>query len=126
MYNLYSSLSNKLLSFFTSEIFQKSVKQHDSNFSLQLVQEWNLKLINLQLNVIHAKIGVVAGPRSKFLAPLKMLYNFFLGGRIGNGMQWVSWIHIYDLIEAIDFIIENKLQGPVNLTAPNAITNKQM
>ena len=41
-------------------------------------------------------------------------------------MQWVSWIHIYDLIQAIDFIIENKLQGPINLTAPNAITNKQL
>ena len=110
------------------EIFtEDSVKQHDSNFSLQLVQAWESQIDKslIEYNSI-LRIGVVAGPRSKFLAPLKLLYKLFLGGRIGNGMQWVSWIHIYDLIEAIDFIIENKLQGPVNLTAPNAITNKQM
>ncbi|MDA1056936.1 MAG: TIGR01777 family oxidoreductase [Proteobacteria bacterium] len=114
--------------FSRSEIFtEDSVKQYDSNFSLQLVQEWESQINKSPIKCNSLlRIGVVAGPRSKFLAPLTLLYNFFLGGRIGNGMQWVSWIHIYDLIQAIDFIIENKLQGPVNLTAPNVITNKQM
>ena len=50
-----------------------------------------------------------------------------LGGRMGNGRQFVSWIHEADLCRAIDWIVEHEdISGPVNLAAPNPVTNREM
>lgn len=57
---------------------------------------------------------------AKMLLPFKM----GLGGKMGNGAQMISWIHIDDLVRACEFLIENTvIQGPVNLTAPEVISN---
>jgi uncharacterized protein len=59
--------------------------------------------------------------------PLMALpFRFFVGGRIGSGKQGVSWIHIADHIEALRFLLNNhKISGPVNLSAPNPVSNAQ-
>ena len=114
--------------FSESEIFTEDcVKQSGLNFSLNLVQEWEAQIekSSIQNNSI-VRLGVVVGPKSKFLEPMKLLYSFFLGGMIGSGRQWISWVHVADVIDAIDFMIEKQLTGPVNVTSPNAITNKDM
>jgi NAD dependent epimerase/dehydratase family enzyme len=52
-------------------------------------------------------------------------FKLCLGARIGNGEQFMSWIHMEDLRDIIDFIINNKeVAGPINITAPNPCTNK--
>ncbi len=54
-----------------------------------------------------------------------MPFRFFVGGPIGGGEQWWPWIHLYDEVAAIRFLIENEAtQGAYNLTAPNPVTNK--
>ena len=51
------------------------------------------------------------------------LFKFGLGGRLGNGKQWWSWITLHDQLRAIDFLLSKKIEGPVNLTSPNPSTN---
>jgi uncharacterized protein (TIGR01777 family) len=59
--------------------------------------------------------------------PLVLLpYRIFFGGRLGSGRQWFSWIHLKDEVDAIAYIIENKLEGVFNLTAPNPVTNNEL
>jgi uncharacterized protein (TIGR01777 family) len=55
------------------------------------------------------------------------LFRFGLGGRLGSGDQWMSWIALDDEIEAIVFLLENDdISGPVNLTAPHPVTNREL
>jgi uncharacterized protein (TIGR01777 family) len=53
------------------------------------------------------------------------LFRLGLGGKLGNGKQWWSWITLHDQIRAIVFVLENPISGPVNLTAPNPVTNQE-
>jgi len=53
------------------------------------------------------------------------LFRLGLGGKLGNGKQWWSWITLHDLIRAITFLLENPVSGPVNLTSPNPVTNQE-
>jgi uncharacterized protein (TIGR01777 family) len=53
------------------------------------------------------------------------LFRFGLGGKLGNGKQWWSWITLHDQIRAITFALESKIEGPVNLTSPNPVTNQE-
>jgi uncharacterized protein len=52
--------------------------------------------------------------------------KYFAGGPLGDGKQWLSWIHIQDEVRAIQFILENQLKGVFNLVGPNPLTNVQM
>ena len=58
---------------------------------------------------------------------LRRLVRTGLGGRMGNGRQFVSWIHESDFCRAVEFLIENDaLSGPINLAAPNPVPNAEM
>jgi uncharacterized protein (TIGR01777 family) len=50
-------------------------------------------------------------------------FKLFAGGRLGSGRQWLSWIHLEDEVEAIRFLLEHPIAGPVNATAPAPVTN---
>jgi uncharacterized protein (TIGR01777 family) len=71
------------------------------------------------------RIGLVLGQGSDLLTLLKLPFILFVGGRIGTGEQFFSWIHIDDLVASIIFLVENhRAQGAYNLTAPNPVKNK--
>jgi len=53
------------------------------------------------------------------------LFRFGLGGKLGNGKQWWSWITLHDQIRAIAFLLEHNISGPVNITSPNPVTNQE-
>lgn len=86
---------------------------------VQQVVQWGTRIVLLRTGLVLSLDG---GALSKILPPFKM----FLGGPMGSGKQWMSWIHIKDEIEAIVYAIEtNSLKGPVNLTAPHPVNNEQ-
>jgi len=75
---------------------------------------------------IICRFGVVLGKNGGALD--KMIYPFklFVGGKLGNGKQWFSWIHIDDLIHGIAFLLEREeSRGIYNFTSPNPVTNRQ-
>jgi uncharacterized protein (TIGR01777 family) len=53
------------------------------------------------------------------------LFKFGLGGKLGSGKQWWSWITLHDQIKAMIFLLNSKIEGAVNLVTPNPVTNQQ-
>ncbi len=74
---------------------------------------------------IKMRTGLVLDPTGGALGKMLPLFRFGLGGKMGNGKQWWSWITLHDLIRAITFMLENNVEGPVNVTAPNPVTNQE-
>ena len=76
------------------------------------------------VRVVHPRIGtMVLGRGGGALARLETAFRWFLGGPIGSGRQWISWVHIRDTVRAILFALdEPSLSGPVNVVAPEPVT----
>jgi uncharacterized protein (TIGR01777 family) len=102
-----------------------------SGFLADLCRQWEAAAqpaIDAGIRVVHLRFGVVLGPRTTpgALAKLVPLFRLGLGGRLGAGTQWMSWISLPDVVSAVLFLLENPaISGPVNLTAPNPVTNAQ-
>ena len=100
----------------------------DDSFSSKLCRDWEAQAAEaeaLGIRCCYLRTGVVLGKNggalSKMLPPFKMA----LGGPMGSGQQWMSWVHMDDLVGAILYTLETpSIQGPINGTAPNPVTNK--
>lgn len=78
------------------------------------------------IRVIHARFGAVLSAKGGALATMLTPFKFGLGGPIGNGEQWMSWIAIDDLLGVIRHLLANKeISGPVNVVTPNPVRNKE-
>ena len=75
--------------------------------------------------VAFLRTGIVLTPKGGALAKLLPLFKLGVGGRMGSGKQWVSWITLDDEVRAIQHLLTADVRGPVNLTAPNPVTNAQ-
>ena len=83
-------------------------------------------LEDLGVRVAYLRTGPILGPHSPFLKNLLLPFRFGMGLILGSGNQWLSWIHILDVIGAIRFLLENpNTKGPFNLTAPEPVTLSQ-
>ncbi len=100
-----------------------------SNFLAEVCQEWeeaceaarekNIRVVNLRIGVVLSAAG---GALTKMLLPFKM----GVGGVVGGGSQYMSWIAIDDLVGAIHHaLVTESLNGPVNVVAPNPATNRE-
>ena len=77
------------------------------------------------IRVVHLRFGVVLDRRGGALAKMLPPFRFGLGGRLGSGRQWMSWISLRDVVRAALFLMEHDdLAGCFNLTAPNPVTNR--
>lgn len=98
-------------------------------FLAQVAQEWEAEARaaeNLGIRVVRIRIGVVLTPQGGALAKMLLPFRLCLGGTIGSGTQYWSWITLPDLVRAIYFCIANEsLSGPVNLVAPQPVTNSE-
>jgi uncharacterized protein (TIGR01777 family) len=74
--------------------------------------------------VVLLRTGIVLSPRGGALAKMLLPFKCYLGGRIGNGRQYMSWIHYQDYINALDYLLtEKSLFSAINVVAPQAVTN---
>lgn len=77
------------------------------------------------LRVVHPRTGIVLSRDSEAMKPLIPLFKLGIGGPIGSGRQWWSWITLPDEVAALVYCIDEELHGPVNLTAPHPVRNKE-
>ncbi len=78
------------------------------------------------VRAVVIRTGMALGPQGGALPKFIKPFRFYLGGCIGTGNQWVSWIHLHDEVAAIRFLMENdSLHGAFNLAAPQPVTMKQ-
>lgn len=95
-----------------------------NDFLGTVVQHWEDNALRAEkwgIRVCLTRFGVILGKDEGALPMIVMPYQYGVGGTIGSGRQWLSWIHVDDVAGAILFAIENDaLQGPINLTSPNA------
>jgi uncharacterized protein (TIGR01777 family) len=75
--------------------------------------------------VVHLRTGIVLSRDGGALAKMLPLFKLFAGGRFGNGKQWQSWISLPDEVGAIVHLLTAEVNGAVNLTAPNPVTNSE-
>ncbi len=78
------------------------------------------------IRVVHPRSGLVVSGRGGAWAKLWPIVRLGVGGRFGTGRQWWSFISLRDELAALTHLVDSDLQGPVNLTAPNPVTNAEM
>ncbi|MDE0665284.1 MAG: TIGR01777 family oxidoreductase [Acidimicrobiaceae bacterium] len=78
------------------------------------------------IRVAHPRTGVVLSRSGGALAEMLPFFRLGIGGRIGSGRQWMSWISVHDEVEALVWLLEADVEGPVNLTAPEPVTNREL
>lgn len=102
---------------------------HGTGFLTDVCEQWEsatTKLVKRNVRVVHLRIGIVLGPEDGALEKLVPIFKSCLGGRLGSGTQWMSWIHVQDLVGLILWALENRsVSGPVNATAPNPVRNSE-
>ncbi len=100
-----------------------------NDFLASVCRDWEKEAFRAQekgTRVVITRFGIVLGKGGGVLGIMEPLFRYFLGGALGNGKQWFSWIHLEDLVGAYVFLLENTdIAGPVNLCAPNPVTNAE-
>jgi uncharacterized protein (TIGR01777 family) len=96
------------------------------DFLAAVCREWEAAADLAQgVRTVKIRTGLVLDPTGGALGKMLPLFRLGLGGKLGNGKQWWSWITLHDVIRAISFLLESKIEGPVNLTSPNPVTNQE-
>ncbi len=97
-----------------------------SGFSAALCERWEATARESApegCRVVCLRIGLVLGPGG-MLERMRGPFSLGLGGRIGDGKQWMSWVHLEDVLGLIErALVDDAFEGPVNATAPEPITN---
>ena len=103
---------------------------HGDDFLARIAVEWEgeaLKAKEKGARVVITRFGIVMGEKGGALGQMIPLFKKFIGGPIGSGRQWFSWVHIKDLAEAFSFLLKHpEISGPVNVCAPNPVRNKDL
>lgn len=99
-----------------------------TDFLARVCKDWEYEAIKAEkkhTRVVLTRFGVVLGKNGGALAKMIPAFRLGLGGPIGNGKQWFPWIHMDDLVSAVQFAMDHpSISGPVNLCAPGLIRQK--
>jgi len=99
-----------------------------SDFVADTCQAWEAstsEVENMGVRRVVTRFGIVLSTRGGALPRLLLPFRLFLGGPMGNGKQWYSWVHIDDVCQAFQFLINNQnLSGAFNITAPDPVQNR--
>ncbi|GAA3459059.1 TIGR01777 family oxidoreductase [Saccharothrix longispora] len=99
-----------------------------TGFLADLCRQWEAATAPAEAaaRVVTLRTGLVISPSGGLFGAIRPLFTFFLGGRLGDGRQYMPWISLDDAVSAIRFVLEHDdVRGPVNLTAPSPVTNAE-
>ena len=101
-----------------------------NDFLAKVSKDWEDEAFQAEkkgIKVVTTRFGVVLGRNGGAMGKMIPAFRLFLGGPIGDGMQWFPWIHIDDLAAAMMFVLqESDIQGPINFCAPNPVRNRDL
>jgi len=100
-----------------------------TGFTADLAREWeqaSFPAASAGIRTVQMRTGLVLATAGGALAKMLPVFKLGLGGKLGDGLQWMSWIDLQDVIGAIQHMLRSDLlHGPVNLVAPKAVTNEE-
>ncbi|WP_242220649.1 TIGR01777 family oxidoreductase [Bacillus cereus group sp. BfR-BA-01380] len=112
-----------------TDLFTEEHPKQGNDFLATTVQLWEeeaSKATDLGIRTIYTRFGIVLGKDGGALPKMLLPYQFFIGGTIGSGNQLLSWVHLEDVVQMIDFAIHTKeISGAFNITAPHPVTMKE-
>lgn len=114
---------------FYGETGNRAVSEEDrggDDFLAAVCREWEAAAdLAVGARTVKVRTGLVLDPTGGALGRMLPLFRFGLGGKLGPGSQWWSWITLHDEVKAITHLLDADLEGPVNLTTPNPVTNQE-
>lgn len=122
-------ISGSAIGYYGGKTFDYIDENHSfaDDFLHQLCNAWEheaYKINNKVTKIYITRLGVVIGKKSPFIQSLLPIFKLGMGGKLGNGKQFLSWIHIADVVNIFDLMSKQKLPaGVYNLTAPQKLTN---
>ncbi|MEH7255295.1 TIGR01777 family oxidoreductase [Neobacillus niacini] len=106
-------------------VYTEKSSETADDFLGKTVRDWENKAKQVEAHSIRSvfmRFGVVLGNEGGALPLMALPYKLFVGGKVGRGNQWVSWVHVTDVVRSILFAIENNhVSGPVNVTSPTPL-----
>jgi uncharacterized protein len=104
-------------------------KSSGSGFLAELAAGWEAEAAKAEehgIRVVRLRTGVVLGKRAEALRRMVLPLKFFLGGHLGDGLQWFPWVHVHDAVAIITLATERtSITGPVNVVAPYPVRLKE-
>ncbi len=99
------------------------------DFLSEVCEKWESsghQFSQIGARTVSVRTAIVLGPGGGMMSQILPLFKMFVGGKLGSGRQWFSWIHIDDLVRVYIEALENEnLSGPVNASAPNPVRNSE-
>lgn len=112
-----------------SKTFTEDDQDPGDDFLAATVSEWEKtadRAKTLGVRTVLCRFGIILDKDEGALPRIALPYKLFAGGTVGSGDQWVSWIHLADVIKGLLFVLENEgIEGPVNFTSPEPVRMKQ-
>ena len=101
-----------------------------SSFLSGVCKEWEQAAkpaVDAGIRVVNLRFGVVLGKEGGSLAKMLPAFKMGMGGPLGDGQQWISWVSINDVVKAVEFALnKDSLSGPVNVVSPFPVRNKEL
>ncbi|MFA9458974.1 TIGR01777 family oxidoreductase [Halalkalibacter sp. AB-rgal2] len=112
-----------------SATFTEDSEPVDDSYLTTVVNSWEkeaAKARDFGVRVAFCRLGIVLDEKEGALPKMLLPYKLFTGGNLGTGEQWMSWIHMDDVVRLFTFAIEHStINGPLNVTAPTPVRMKE-
>ena len=102
--------------------------EHGRDFVSSVAMQWEQASqdpVEHAVRVVNLRTGIVLSPQGGALAKMLLPFKLGLGGRVGSGEQYMSWISLPDMVRGIEFLLSHDtVTGPVNMVSPNPVDNR--
>lgn len=107
------------------EQFDEYNAKNSNDFLGYVTKQWENEALRAKIPTTIMRFGIVLDKKGGALQKMFLPFSLGLGGNIGDGKAWLSWIDLFDLISIFHFVIEKKLTGIINATSANPIRNEE-